>query len=174
MSAVAISYWSECIQSNQTKNIPLRNLDDHIRNISCTFQFPARDLTNECASIIKDLATKCDSRGLTSTIYGDLDKKTKVFGLFHCLLEEDGTVSVSYAIHTVALKVAKQQVQRELSIKTDVQKDELQQQIANDTLAKSAMKTILEMGLDLKMSFQGKEKPLTNIIITTLSNLIVM
>ena len=156
MSDVEVSSWKECIKRNQTRKIPVKKLDDYIKNLRYAFQFPARDLTNECSKIIKDLATTCNARGLTSTIHGDLDEKTRVYGVFHCLLEDDGTVSVFYAVHTLALEVARQRIQPELRVITDVQKDELEHQIASQSLARSATKTLSEMGVDLNLSSVGK------------------
>ena len=48
---------------------------------------------------MKQLAHECDSRGLISTVQGDIDENTALYGLFHCIKAGDGTVTVTYAIH---------------------------------------------------------------------------
>ena len=120
MPEVNVNKWRECIISNQIRKIPLVNLDDFIRTLQYTFQFPARDLTSECAKTIKDLARDCDQRGLSSSISGHLDRKTEAYGLFHCLLEEDGTLSVFYAFHTLTLELSMKQIEPEIWIQSDV------------------------------------------------------
>ena len=152
MPEVNVNKWKECIISNQIRKIPPVNLDDFIRTLQYTFQFPARDLTSECAKTIKDLARDCDQRGLSSSISGHLDRKTEVYGLIHCLLEEDGTLSVFYAFHTLTLELSMKQIEPEIWIQSDVH--ELEREIASSTLARSAFKTISEMGLSLGINVE--------------------
>ena len=151
MSAVEVSTWKECIKKNKTRKVRLKNIDDYIKNLDGTFQFSACDLTKECSKIIKELASKCTESGLSSAIYVDIEN-IRVYGLFHCLLEENGTVSVFYAVHALALEVSRQQSQPELKIKSELQKSEIERQIATETLARSAIETLSEMGIHLSLS----------------------
>ena len=63
---------------------------------------------------LKELATSTacgpPSSRSTSTVYGDLDEKTSLFGLFHCSKAPDETLTISYAISTLATQMSRKGV----------------------------------------------------------------
>ena len=69
--------------------------------------FPKK-LSDPFTKTLEQLANDCDTRGLTSAVHGELDERTSLFCLFHCVEAEDGTVTVSYTVHTLAAELARE------------------------------------------------------------------
>ena len=102
--------WEESNKCDQTAGIKMKDLNGFVNFVKSDFHFPSKDLSDQIGATIKDLAKKCDTKGLTSTVYGDLDDKTKMCGIVHCIKDTDGTVTVSYAIKTLRTEKARKSV----------------------------------------------------------------
>jgi len=98
---IEIDNWDEKMISNATKRIPMKNIDDHIRNIQRKLKFD----NDEFANSIRELTRKCKDMRATSVVKGKISPTSGILGIFSCAREDDGSVSIAYAIHTVDYKM---------------------------------------------------------------------
>merc|ERR1719369_772693 len=92
-----VNNWKEKVLSDATKGIPMENLPDYIDYLGEALTITDQSLVGKIAETIKELASNCTHKGLTRTI----SSKTgdgHVFTMFHCVKEEDGSVSIAYAL----------------------------------------------------------------------------
>ena len=52
-------------------------------------------------SLLK-LFNGCDSKGSTTKVYGDLDNKTVLLANIHCILDQNNSITVTYAVNTLS------------------------------------------------------------------------
>ena len=146
--SLEVNSWNEKVKSNQTRGINLRKLPKFIQSLEYSFKFSNFDLREKFSNIINELANGCDERGLTSTVYGDLDSKTSIFGLFHCAREEHGTLSVFYTVHFLSFDLARDNINLELQTQPGVFVDSKDQRAM---MARSAVRVLHGMGVDLDL-----------------------
>ena len=101
-----VNNWKERVLSDVTKGIPLENLPDYIDYLGDTLAIKDRNMVAKFADTIKELANECTNKGLSSTITGKTGE-TFMYALFHCVKEGDGSVSITYAVHNIALEMQK-------------------------------------------------------------------
>jgi len=111
---------------------------------------PSPSLSNKFGQILQQLTTDCKSGGLTSTVYGNLDRKTAMYGLFHCVKEPEDTLSVFYTIHTLSTEFERDNVQTDLLTERGFMEEvQLGKETTENYLATSAAKELLELGIDI-------------------------
>ena len=93
--------WSQSISSDCSVGVKRDDLPGVIRLIKDSLNLPDPKLSEGIATTLQEIAMNCGKRGLSSTVYGDINATTAFFGLFHCLEDEDGTVTVSFVTHTL-------------------------------------------------------------------------
>jgi len=120
---MSIDKWKETLLSKCCTGLDRKRLPDYLDLIKSDFSITSEELTNQLVTTITKLAKECGTRGQASTIYGDLDEKTALYGLFHCIQESDGTLSVSYAIHTLSAEMARTGVQPQIKCELGVQEE---------------------------------------------------
>ena len=101
-----VNNWKEKVLSDATKGIPMENLPDYIDYLGDALTITDQSLVEKIADTIKELANDCTHKGLTSSI----SSKTgdgHMFAMFHCVKEEDGSVSIAYALHNIELEMQK-------------------------------------------------------------------
>ena len=89
--------WVRSIRSDHSAGLNRHDLPEFLRLIKTSLNLPSEYLSEGIICTIHELATNCGPRGLTSTVYGDLNENTAFFGLFHCAEAEDGTIAISFA-----------------------------------------------------------------------------
>ena len=82
--------------------IPRKQIPKFMTIVKKDFSFASNAIAERFAATFEDLAIKCDSRGLSSTVHGELDERTSFFGIFHCIEEADDKVTVSYIVRTIS------------------------------------------------------------------------
>ena len=102
-----VEKWNEAARSDSTTGILRENLPKFFEIVKKSGDFPKK-LSYQFTKTLEQLANDCDTRGLTSTVHGELDEKTSMFCLFHCVEAEDGTVTVSYTVHTLSAELARE------------------------------------------------------------------
>ena len=120
---MSIEKWKETLLSKSCTGLEPKKLPDYLNLIKSDFSITGQNLTNQFVATITKLAEECGTRGQASTIYGDLDEKTALYGLFHCIQDSVGTLSVSYAIHTLSVKMARTGVQPQIKCELGVQEE---------------------------------------------------
>lgn len=96
------------------------------------------------------LSKTCDSKGLSSVVYGDLDAKTKMCGIIHCITNADDTVNVSYALKTLRTETLRTDVDvgiKSVPFEADQQKSNLDSETSN--ILKSTEELLIANGVDL-------------------------
>ena len=78
-----------------------------------SINLPTKNMSDLFFSNLKTMAEECDERGLTSTVCGDLDAKTAVYGIFHCVRGSNETVTFTYTINTLSTQI-KRKLQSEI------------------------------------------------------------
>jgi len=101
-----VNEWKEKKHIKTNSGIDRANLEEYLKTLEPNFRFLPNDLANKFTSELGKLASECDRSGSTSTIYGDLDEKTGLYGLFHCIEDERGRLTISYAITTLSAEFA--------------------------------------------------------------------
>ena len=94
----------------------MKNAPDFIKLLRSSFGFPSEHMADKFCENVKNMVSDCDERGLTSTVYGDLDEKTALYGLFHCKKRRDGMVSVFYAIHELSVELARPGIRPDIQV----------------------------------------------------------
>ena len=145
---VEVNTWNEKSKADQT-SIQFEKLADFIHSLEYSFKFFNHDLRDPFSKTIYELANGCDERGLSSTVYGDLDSKTSVLGVFHCAREENGKLSIFYTVHFLSFELERENVDFELQRRPGVCVDisALEQKFV--IMARSAMRTVHRMGVNL-------------------------
>lgn len=113
-----VNAWEETKVSDATKGIPPRHLNEFIASLKHSFHFLNQDLLEKFSKTIEQLALDCDDRGLTSTIYGDLDKRTCINAFIHCVKGDDDSVSVYYTVHTLSFQRARKWVMPDFLVRS--------------------------------------------------------
>ena len=103
--------WEETVESNHTTGIHPKDLDEILKLEGDSFNLTNAEMFAQLTRTLKDLATSTvrgpPSSCSTSTVYGDLDEKTSLFGLFHVSKARDGKLTISYAISTLAAQMSR-------------------------------------------------------------------
>ena len=134
--------------SNRSTGIQRQNLHHFIQLLKREFPFPTENLANEFTDNLENLAKSCDHRGLTSTVFGHLDTKSSLYGIFHCVQESEGSVSVSYAFHTIEAEMATQGIKASIKSMLGVQEQVyLSPYKTTSHLAKSSLEELHKLGV---------------------------
>ena len=136
--------------SNRSTGIQIQNLHHFIQLLKTEFPFPTENIANEFTDNLENLAKSCDHRGLTSTVFGHLDTKSSLYGIFHC----EGSVSVSYAFHTIEAEMETNGIKASIKSMLGVQEQVyLSPYMTTSHLAKSSLEELRKLGVtDLQIS----------------------
>lgn len=145
MSNQGVISWEETKINDHTVGIPMEHLNDFISSSRESFHFSNQDLFEKFSQTIRQLSLECDTRGLTSTVFGDLDAKTKIYALIHCVREDDDLLSVFYTVHISSCKLARKNVTSNLEVKRGVEKNQV------PAVGSKALQVLEEMGVLLDM-----------------------
>ena len=152
---IEVNSWNEKSKSDHTRGICFEKLPEFIQSLEHSFKFAKYDLWDKFSNTINELANGCDERGLTSTVYGDLDSKTSIFGLFHCAREKHGTLSVFYTVHFLSFELERDEVYLELQTQPGVFVDDRTGKDQRAMMARSAIRVLHGMGVDLNLPHIG-------------------
>lgn len=139
--------WNEFADTDQMRGLPHKNIPAYINSLRKSLHLPSKNLVDKVCETIFNLAHDCDSRGLSSTISGDIDEKTAIYALLHCVRESDGTLTVTYTIRTLTVLVARQNIQPGIRAETGVQRS---LQLAS--IVESSIQELQRRGVELNSS----------------------
>ena len=147
MSEQEVRSWEETKLSHHNIGIPRMCLNEFLKDFKQSFHLSNEKLLETFTQTIKQLFLDCDISGQTSTIWGDLDEKTKIYALIHCVRDdEDDTVSVYYTVHTASCKLARKNVTMNLTVKRGV---EIWNKMSQVSAAASAVIRTMGVRIDL-------------------------
>ena len=154
-----INKWDESRVTDSTSGIKREDVPQFLEMLKESMDFPSPNLSAEFGRILQQMTDGCNHKGLTSTIYGNLDQKTALYGLFHCSRNEsEDTLSVSYTIHTLSTEFERRNVvpglRTERGFKEEVQ---LGRETTENYLATSAAKELADMGIDIPLNMESGE-----------------
>ena len=136
------------MSSSHSKGIQRQDLHQFIQLLKNEFPFPNEILADEFTTDLEKYATSCDPKGTTSTVYGNLDNRVSLHGIFHFVEEPDGLVSVSYAVHTLEAELSTPGIKASIRSVLGVQEQvPLNPDIASSYLAKSALDELCKLGV---------------------------
>ena len=84
-----IKKWDEVRVTDATTGVKREDIPLFLEMLKESVNLPSPSLSNKFGQILQQLTTDCKSGGLTSTVYGNLDRKTAMYGLFHCVKEPE-------------------------------------------------------------------------------------
>lgn len=149
-SQTKVNHWKESMTSDHSMGIRRQDLHPLIQLLGKQFSFPTEKQAEEFTKNLEDLAVSCKSKGITSTIYGDLDEKVSLFGFFHFVEESDGLVSMSYAVHTLEAEMATPGItSRIINLQGVHDNLSLTSDRTSDYLANSALEELRKMGVTI-------------------------
>ena len=142
-------HWNEFADTDQMRGLPEKNITVYINSLRRSLHLPSKNLVDKVCETIYNLAHDCDSRGLSSTISGDVDEKTVIYALLHCVRESDGTLTVTYTIRTLTATVARLNTQSEIKAERGIQKSIT---FGNSSTIESSIQELQHRGVNLNSS----------------------
>ena len=113
--------WVRSIKSDHSAGLNRDDLPEFFRLIKTSLNLPSEFLSEGIIFNVQELATNCGPRGLTSTVYGNLNENTAFYGLFHCAEAEDGTIAISFATHKLFTEQARSKVLPAVKVQRGIQ-----------------------------------------------------
>lgn len=122
-----VEKWKETTLSDRTTGIPRGKLREFLELVKGSFDFSdakrSEQFFNTIMEVTENEQNNTNGKGTTATLYGDLDEKTALYGIFHCISASDDTFSIAYSIHTLSTQMTRTDVQSDIFWKPDVLKE---------------------------------------------------
>ena len=140
----------------------MKDVPEFLEMLKESMNFPSPPLSAEFSNILKQMTDECinTKKDVTSTIYGNLDQKTALYGIVHCKCDKiEDTLSVFYTIHTLSTEFEGRNVQPSLWAEEGF-KEEVQLDTTYNYIATAAAKELADIGIDirnLQPSLQAEE-----------------
>ena len=154
-----INKWNETRVTDSTSGIKREDVPQFLEMMKESMGFPSPHLSAEFGRILQQMTSDCNNhkKGLTSTIYGNLDQKTALYGLFHCNRNEtEDTLSVFYTVHTLSTEFERRSVQPGLQAEEGFKEEvQLGRETTENYLATSAAKELAEMGINIPLNIES-------------------
>ena len=127
-------HWEETNKWDKAEGLKKKDLEDFVSLAKQDFDFPSSNLSDQMGNTLLELSKNCGRKGLSSIVHGDLDEKTKMCGIVHCIKNADGTVDVSYAVKTLRTETLRTDVDvgiKSVPFAPDQQKSNLDSETSN-------------------------------------------
>ena len=150
--------WVRSLRSDHSAGLNREDLPEFLRLIKTSLNLPSEYLSEGIIFNIQEIATNCGPRGLTSTVYGDLNDNTAFYGLFHCAEAEDGTIAISFATHKLYTDQARPKVLPAVKVQQGIQEDvTLGTGWTADNMAGPAIEELRRMGVHIDTGREENE-----------------